>query len=105
MAQHQNLHHPDCLSLDNVLGKHDCDCKPKGVHGLMHAQMQAEWELSHRFPPWVEDRDPPEGPCTYLTVCQNGDGAIYRACHYWNKGWASPGPFVRVLKWMQLPPL
>lgn len=37
-------HHPDCLSLDNVLGRHDCDCKPKGVHGLMHAQIAVEVE-------------------------------------------------------------
>lgn len=78
---------------------------PDGLPTLMRAQMQAEWELAHRFPPWIEDRDPPDGVRTYLTVCRNGDGAIYQACHYWNGKWASPGPFVRVLKWMDLPPV
>ncbi len=39
-------HAPDCLSLDNVLGRHGCTCAPEQM--LMRSQMQAEWELAHR---------------------------------------------------------
>jgi len=52
---------------------------------------------------WITDRDPPLGPRTYLTSCQNADGAVYVACHYWFKSWGSAGPFVKVLGWMEAP--
>ncbi len=71
---------------------------------LMYAAVKAEFELAHRrWPPWITDLDP-QAMGTYLTSCVNDDGAAYVATHYWHNGWGSAGPFVRVTKWMELPP-
>jgi hypothetical protein len=67
---------------------------------LMKAQIAREVELARAQ--WITDRAPPRIG-TYLTSCVNGDKAVYCACHYWNEEWQSPGPFVRVLGWQELP--
>jgi hypothetical protein len=71
---------------------------------LMRAQMKAEFELAHGWPPFITDHDPPyDVPKTYLCSCINRDGNIYVACHYWFHEW-NTGPFIRVLGWCHLPP-
>jgi hypothetical protein len=67
---------------------------------LLLDAMRKEWEIAHA--PWIRDRDPPSIG-SYLTTCVNGDSKKYRAMHYWDKAWLSPGPFVTVVAWMNAP--
>lgn len=93
-------HQPWCLSLDNVLGRHDCDCHPDDI--LMRAQVARELL---DYPPrreWITDRDPPRSG-SYLVRVENDVAKWVRIERWDGAGWPLTGGYATVTGWMEMP--
>src|SRR5689334_2383465 len=88
LAMNRNTKHAaHCLSRQNILGRHDCDCQ---------------------FPPWRIG--PPPEPGFYLVTIaidvhdDGNESRVVRLEHWNGERYTSIGGYSRAVAWMRLPP-